>query len=88
VSAGFVLLISKLVSHSGYGREITFGLAGILGLVVLLAGEMAGSRLLVGVGLLMAGWVVLPVIAIPLIFLWRFLTWCSQRLCRLTGRSV
>jgi hypothetical protein len=79
VSGYFVLLIGKLLRGSGSRSELAFGFAAVFGLAALTAGRAVDSRWLVGVGLLLSSWMVLPFFAIPVLILWRFSAWCSRR---------
>ncbi len=60
--------------------ETVFGVCGLIGFVMMFAGRMSESRLLVGASVALWGWAIVPIVLIPLVLLWRFFSWCRQRI--------
>jgi hypothetical protein len=79
LSAAVVGLIAWLLPRRGGFRvEMTFGAAGLVGLAMMFGGTVLRSRALCAASVLLWGWLVLPILLIPLVLAWRLVGWCRR----------
>jgi hypothetical protein len=75
-SAAIVLSLGWLIDRrNGVKIETTLGIAGVVGLAMMIDGRTLGHRGLSLASLALCGWMILPFLAIPPLLLWRLVTW-------------
>ncbi len=81
LSAAIVFGLWWLVSRRLRVRlEMMFGVCGLVGFAMMFAGRMIDSRGLSAASVALWGWVIVPVVAIPVLVLWRLAAWCRRRI--------
>ena len=73
-SAGQALILVILA------MPLFFAVCGLVGFGMMLVGNTINSRALSAASVALWGWVIVPVIVIPLLLLWRLFAWCRQRI--------
>jgi hypothetical protein len=80
LSAAFVVLIAWLLRRGGEMRlETALRWAGLVGLVLWGIGSRVDSLTLTAVSVLLWGWIMLPILLVPLVPAWRLLAWLERR---------
>lgn len=81
VSAAIVFGLWWLLSRRVHVRlEMMFLICGSVGLATMFVGKTIDSHALSAISVALWGWVVLPILAIPVFLLWRLVAWCRQRI--------
>jgi uncharacterized membrane protein YjfL (UPF0719 family) len=76
ISAMVVWSVAWLLPRrGGLFVEMTFGVAGLVGLAMFFVGIALGSRALVDVSALLWGWIGLLIMLIPFVLVWRLFGW-------------
>lgn len=65
VSAGFVALICWMLKRTNVQRETAIAVLGLIGILFVMTGGWVESRVVIGLGLLLCGWIGLVFFAIP-----------------------
>jgi hypothetical protein len=81
LSAAIVFGIWWLLSRRIQVRlEMMFAVCGLVGFATMFVGKMIESRVLSAASVALLGWVIVPIIVIPVLLLWRLFAWCRQRI--------
>ena len=81
LSATIVYTINSLFfRRAGSRLETTFGIAGLIGVAMYLVANAVGSRGLAVFSIVLWGWVILPVVLIPVLILWNIGVWSWRKI--------
>jgi hypothetical protein len=60
--------------------EMVFAVCGVVGFATMFVGKTLDSRALSAASVALWGWVIVPIVVIPVILLWRAIAWCRHRI--------
>ena len=81
LSATIVFYINSLLfRRAGSRLETTFAIAGLIGVAMYFVGNAVGSRWLEVFSIVLWGWVILPVVLIPVLILWNIGVWSWRKI--------